>query len=169
MATIASATLELWIYRGAFGSKPSTPNYTITKENKTGESIIIFEIAELVRDYIEIEFTGDYNSITQSSWGEWTLTKTLDDSSVDITTGSRIVLDGYGYFQDEINPELPYILLQSNNKMYVKDGDLPYIPVFVDVELQEQCFIIIRDIWSKSNSTYSRYRHYIGRHYFYNC
>jgi len=134
MATIASATLELWIYRGAFGSKPSTPNYTITKENKTGESIIIFEIAELVRDYIEIEFTGDYNSIVQSSWVEWTLTKTLDDSSVDVTTGSRIVLDGYGYFQDEINPELPYILLQSNNKMYVKDGDLPYIPVFVDVE-----------------------------------
>ena len=135
MATIASATLELWIYRGAFGSKPSTPNYTITKENKTGEEIIIFEIAELVRDYIDIEFTGDYNSITQSSWVEWTLTRTLDDQTVlEPIDGSRIVLDGYGYFQDEINPELPYILLQSNNKMYVKDGDLLYIPVFVDVE-----------------------------------
>lgn len=132
MATIVNATLQLWIYTGAYGSKPATPNYTIFKEKKTNEDVIVFEIAELVRDYINIDFNGDYNNITQSSWVEWTITRLFDDDSTDTISDERIVLDGYGYFQDEINPELPYILLQSNTKMYVKSGDLPYIPVFVD-------------------------------------
>ena len=134
MATLSNATLRLWVYEGAFGSKPSTPNYIIYKERKTDEDVITFEIAELVRDYISINFTGDYNNITQSSWAEWEIDRVFDDASTDTISGERIVLDGYGYFQDGINPELPYILLQSNNKMYVKSGDLPYIPVFVDTQ-----------------------------------
>lgn len=132
MATLSNATLRLWVYNGTFGSRPSSPNYTIYKEKKTDDDVITFEIAELVRDYISINFTGDYNNITQSSWAEWEIDRVFDDASTDMITGERIVLDGYGYFQDAINPELPYILLQSNNKMYVKSGDLPYIPVFVD-------------------------------------
>lgn len=132
MATTDSAQLKLWVYRGNFGDKDSSnPDYIITKTRLSTETKIIFEIGELIQDYIKIYFDGDYSTIEQTAWVEWEITKTLSDESQEVVTGSGIAFDGYGYFEDGINPQLSYGLLQSNKTMYVKSGDNPYIPVFV--------------------------------------
>lgn len=131
MATV-SAELKLWVYTGNFGSRAATPNYTITKTKLSTENKIIFEVGELIKDYIEIYFDGDYQTIRQTAWVEWEITKTLSDASTQTITGNGIALNGYGYFEDGINPELSKGLLQSNTIMYVKSGDNPYIPIYTD-------------------------------------
>ena len=131
MANIQSANLKLWVYDGVFGQKAVlTPNYTIYKEKLPTNDIVVFEVAELIRDFIDIQFDGDYDNIKQNVWVEWELTRVFDDATSDVEEGYGIAFDGYGYFEDEINPQLSYGLLQSNTIMYVKEGDLARIPVY---------------------------------------
>ena len=120
MANIVNATLNLWIYTGDFGTKDeANPNYIIYKEKKVSEDIIVFEIGELVRDYTEVLFTGDYTSIQQSAWVEWKMIRTYDDTTVDETlVGSAIAFNGYGYFEDGINPQLSNDVLISNTNIF---------------------------------------------------
>ena len=134
MANIQSANLKLWVYDGVFGQKAVlTPNYTIYKEKLPTDDIVVFEVSELIRDFIDIEFDGDYDNIKQNVWVEWELTRVFDDGTSDSPPleGYGIAFDGYGYFEDEINPQLSYGLLQSNTIMYVKEGDLARIPVYL--------------------------------------
>ena len=131
MANIQSANLKLWVYDGVFGQKAVlTPNYTIYKEKLPTDDIVVFEVSELIRDFIDIQFDGDYDNIKQNVWVEWELTRVFDDATSDVEEGYGIAFDGYGYFEDEINPQLSYGLLQSNTIMYVKEGDLARIPVY---------------------------------------
>ena len=132
MANIQSANLKLWVYDGVFGQKSVlTPNYIIYKEKLPTDDIVVFEVAELIRDFIDIEFDGDYDNIKQNVWVEWEVTRVFDDATSDLEEGYGIAFDGYGYFEDEINPQLSYGLLQSNTIMYVKEGDLARIPVYL--------------------------------------
>jgi len=56
-----SFTVELYIYTGVFTTdKPATPQYTLSKEPLENESYSVFEIGELVRDYLELDFNQEY-------------------------------------------------------------------------------------------------------------
>ena len=68
MSDLKSAKLELWVYGGDVTNVPTNPNYTLTKKILTGHTIIPFEISELVRDHVTVQFDGDYNHIVQSKW-----------------------------------------------------------------------------------------------------
>ena len=130
MATIQNATLKLWIYSGNFGSKdPNNPTYIIYKERKETESSIAFDIAELVKDYIEIRFTGDYTAIQQSAWVEYELTRSFEDGTSSTVIGDFVAYNGYGDFEEGVNPELSPVLLQSNTNIYVPEGELPRVPI----------------------------------------
>ena len=61
MATLTYATLKLWIYDGLINSYSGDPEYTITKSIIPGEETILFEISELIKDYVEISFSGNYD------------------------------------------------------------------------------------------------------------
>ena len=130
MATISNATLYLWIYSGTLGSKPADPSYVLYKEVKTGSDVITFEIAELVKDYIDINFTGDYSNITESVWVEYTMDKVFDDTSTDTTSDKFIAINGYGYFKDGVNPEFEKGALLSNSKIYNYSGENIYLPIY---------------------------------------
>lgn len=132
MANLVSATLRLWIYTGDFASQPAEPNYVIYKEKLPTSEKIIFEIGELVKDYIDVEFTGSYYDIKQSAWAKWEITRLFDDESTDVDiSGSAIGFLGYGYFQDGINPQLSNDLLQSNLNIFHNCGEPLYIPILM--------------------------------------
>ena len=97
--------------------------YTIVKNFDTTGHILI-EYAELIRDYINIEYEKTGSNFTTTSWStEVTLIKTIYDglnatgavsvTSTDVDTFS----DGYGYFE-ELAPETDKGLLQTNNIVY---------------------------------------------------
>lgn len=135
MATLASATLKLWIYDGLINSYSGDPEYTITKTIIPSEETILFEISELIKDYVEISFSGNYDKASLSKWASWEITNTFNDSSSTINKGTRLVNHGYGYFEDEINPQLTTPLQQSNTCIYWKKGEKVRVPLYKENEL----------------------------------
>lgn len=138
MATLASATLKLWIYDGLINSYTGDPQYTITKSKILGETTILFEISELIKDYVQVSFDGNYGTAKISSWASFEITNTFDDTpnpTTTITKGTRLVTHGYGYFEDEINPQLTTPLQQSNTCIFWKKGEKVRIPLYKENQL----------------------------------
>lgn len=131
MANLVNATLRLWVYTGEYGTnEPTNPTYTLFKEKTSSQDIIVFEIGELVKDYVEIIYTGNYYNIVQNAWVRWEVVRTYDDATTDTDLkGEGIAFSGYGYFQDGINPELSQDLLQSNTKIYHNCDEPLNIPI----------------------------------------
>lgn len=130
MATITNATLKLWIYAGLFGQKdPANPTYTLFKEKLPSESGITFDIAELVKDYIEVRFTGDYTNIQQSAWVQYEVERNFDDSTSETLIGDFIAYNGWGNFEEGTNPTLDPLVLMTNRTIYVPEGEIAHIPV----------------------------------------
>lgn len=131
MATLSQSQLKLWIYDGQVASyDPTDPQYTITKTKLSSEQTILFEIGELVKDYINLSFTGDYGKANLTSWVSYEITNTYDDDTTSIQKGSLLGTHGYGYFEDEINPQLLNPLQQTNTCMYWKKGEKVRIPLY---------------------------------------
>ena len=133
---LTSVELKLYIYTGTFTANGSvaagTLRYTINKKPLGSNAYVVFEVSELVRDYLEVEFNGDYNS--ESVWLNAIATVTGGSGSVTITpdnTNGFIGLDGYGYFEEGANPTLSTTALQSNKTIIVLDDNLFRVPVFV--------------------------------------
>ena len=102
-ATLKSVTLQIYIYTGTSGSySDSDLKFTLQKEIITGQSKIIFEIAELVRDFITISFNNDYTSSTV--WVTTVANLFDEDDTVfsfgNPVTNTYLAFDGFGYFED---------------------------------------------------------------------
>lgn len=131
---IATATLNLYIYTGTFVANASVanPKYTITKDVLTA-GFIVFEVAELIRDYLEIEFDGTYSS--QVVWVNAVISTTVSSGSASATvspdnTNGFVAFDGYGYFHEGTNPELSKGALISNNTIFRLNDSNVRIPVY---------------------------------------
>lgn len=142
---LKKATLELWVYTGLFNgsNKTENPQYAINKSVMGSNTVISFEISELIDDYINIQFDGTYDSISQSAWAEWIITRTYDDGTVDGSdtgeatgqtpiNGSAICWSGYGYFEEGVNPDLLLnkSLMQTNTIVYAPSGEIINVPIF---------------------------------------
>tara|TARA_R110000772_G_scaffold82776_1_gene175398 strand:- start:703 stop:1884 length:1182 start_codon:yes stop_codon:yes gene_type:complete len=134
--SLTSATLNLYIYTGTFTANASvsagTLRYSITKKPLGTNAFVVYEVSELIRDYLEIEFNGTYDS--EVVWVNLTATVTGGSGSVTVTpdnTNGFVGLDGYGYFEQGANPALSTTLLQSNKTIFALDDNLFRVPVFV--------------------------------------
>jgi hypothetical protein len=127
--TLVSATMSLYIYTGVFTTDKGTAKYTITKTPLGSNNYVVFEVAELIRDYLDIEFNGEYDSQTVWVESDIALTKT-SGSETDNT--DYIAFDGYGYFEDGINSELSRGYLQSNKQIFRLDDQNVRVPVFTE-------------------------------------
>jgi len=136
MKVLKKAELRLWVYSGDIRNHLPTPDYILTKTKLSGETTIVFEIAELIKDFIEIKFDGDYNTLIQSMWAKYKIERTYEDdidNSLSTTSYSQynIAFRGYGENGDGINPELSLDLLMSNRVIYKKCGELTSFPLYV--------------------------------------
>jgi len=132
--SLASATMELFIYTGTFTTDKGTAKYTITKNEIGTNNYVVYEIAELVRDYLDIEFDGEYNS--QTVWVEADIEMFSGinggGSSLGTTSTDYIALDGFGYFEEGINAELSRTYLQSNKEIFRPSDFNTRVPVFTE-------------------------------------
>ena len=112
---LASAVLKLYIVEGRYDQILGLdPNYTIDKAEISGNNYVVFEISELIRDYLDIEFDGNYND--QAVWVRYELdlknsSGTTLYSEVDLLLG----VDGYTYFEQGANVQDN--LLDDTNKL----------------------------------------------------
>lgn len=132
---LGSVNLKLYVYTGIVGSYSSTDlKYSMTKNKILGQQNIILEIAELVRDYINITFNNDY--ISHTVWASAVVTY-FDENGDEYTYSNPQVFnylatDGYGYFEEEANPELSRNALISSNNIYLPESTAGKLPIFAE-------------------------------------
>jgi len=130
-----SVNLQIYIYSGTSGSYTDTDlKYTISKSLIGTDTNIMFEIGELVRDYITVSFNDDY--ISNVIWVS-TVGTVITDLGSPFDYGSPVInnylaFDGYGYFEDEINPQLSTDALISANTIYLPEGIAGKLPLFAE-------------------------------------
>ena len=144
MSTLKSAQIDIYLYDS--GQPPATPQYSLSKNKLPSEDTINFEISELIKDYVDVEFDGDHQSAKATKLVDIVVTRTFTETcsnGTEVThteTGNTkryIAFRGYGetedkntyvssrYFDKNINPTLSRDLLISNLKIYhLKDQPL---------------------------------------------
>lgn len=99
--TLSSASMDLFIYSGTLTTdKPASATYTISKDIIGSNNYVIFEITELIRDYLITEY-GAYSIDGVWVEADITLTKTVGSETQNY---DYLSFDGYGYFEDGVNP-----------------------------------------------------------------
>lgn len=133
---IKSATIKIYVYDGTQGSYSNGDlKYTLNKDRISTRDNILFEIGNLVRDYIDVTFNDDYNSTAR-----WvTVAKTLIDESTGLqfatdglVTTHYILKDGYGAYEDEINPQLSDNAMITAGDIYLPEGTAGKLPIFAE-------------------------------------
>ena len=127
VANTAYTTLDVSIWDGSVTS-PVTAQYNLRKSVIGSGIEVYFEISELVRDYLDVNFDGDYNG--QAVWVQ-TVTTAYDSSGTIIynsTSAPQLALDGYWYFE-ESQTATPSALI-SNRELFVLADNLFRIPIF---------------------------------------
>lgn len=126
IANTAYATLDISIWEGSSAS-PVTAQYSLRK-NVIGSSVeVLFEISELVRDYLDITFNGNYNG--QAVWVR-TVNTAYNSSNAQVgstVTQTDIAFDGYSYFE-EAQISTPSLLI-SNKELFVLDDNVFRVPI----------------------------------------
>ena len=119
----AYATLDISVWDGD-GSATVTAQYNLRK-NVSG-TYLNFEISELVRDYLDISFDGNYNG--QAVWVKF-VHKVFNASNVEIfsSVGVQVAFDGYYYFE-EAQTATPSLLI-SNRELFVLEDNTFRIPI----------------------------------------
>lgn len=126
---ITRAILDIYIYTGSRVVTMDSITYSLDSEAYNG--VVSFEISQLISDYLDISFNGVYDS--QVVWVNYQLTEyILDIEQTPNSVVQTVAFDGYGYFEDGVNPQLTDKLLQSNDTLYVYDNNYFYIPIQQD-------------------------------------
>ncbi len=137
-----SVELDIYIYDGEKGiDRPALPQYTINKIALTDTLFITIEVSELIRDYLETEY---YNQAVDAVWVE-ILGNTFDNTGDQKKAYNDIYLglDGWGYFEEGINPRntvdptqpsFTPMVLQDNITVYFVKGRDVRIPLFSETE-----------------------------------
>ena len=164
-STLATATLQLYIYEGVKDTTPDGADlkYTVTKSEIEGGNYVVFEISELIRDYVDVKYDGEYDSYCV--WANAVITAknasggTISSPTVTPSdyTNQFIAVDGYGYFEEGVNPEPSRSLLQSNKIIYRPSDYNVNIPIFAEdtnsVEYLYNNTTIRTDTISDNNNT----------------
>ena len=129
--------VELYIYEGIAESYTSDDKkYTIQRERLPNRTNILIEIAELVRDYVSVEFNNNYSvGISSTIWVTASINYYDENDNPISQTESPVTylaFDGYGEFQDGINPQLSTGALMTKNTIYLPEGTAGKVPIFAE-------------------------------------
>ncbi len=124
LGTLTSALIKLKIYEGSQSNWGAAVNWTYQLSSLASNSEVLFNIAELIKDYVPTHFDGSYYS--KNPFVDIQVVSYYDGIPVSMNYEFTRAFYGYGYFEEGINPELNNSYLQSNNKI-LKFADSPVI------------------------------------------
>lgn len=126
---MVSASIDVYIYTGVQTTdRPADPTYTLSSNAVSAR--VDFEIADLVKDYIEMTLNFVNNTaIKNNVWVDYQVTRYFINSSSVQTMVQLRGFDGYGYFEEDVNPQLDKIALLSNTHIVKSKDHLLRFPV----------------------------------------
>ena len=126
------AQVDIYVYSGeqgeagSGGDRPADPTYTIKATFLNNEANV--NISELVNDYIETNFDGNYTQDVY--WVDIIESMYLNGAVNGTPTETRFRgFKGYGYFEDGRQPQLQQNVLLSNTKILKLDDEALIVPV----------------------------------------
>ena len=159
-ASLATAKLQLYIYEGVKDTTPDAADlkYTIEKAELEGNNYVVFEISELVRDYINTKYDGEYDSY--AVWVNPVITA-ADEFGIPISSptvtpsdysSQFIATEGYGYFEEDINPDFDKGIMMSPATIYRVNDRSINIPVSAETTNSVSFMLNGEEVFSKSIS-----------------
>tara|TARA_R100001440_G_scaffold16711_1_gene28263 strand:- start:12403 stop:13548 length:1146 start_codon:yes stop_codon:yes gene_type:complete len=149
-SSLASCQLTIAIYTGAFQTSPTT-TYTLRKNEVANNNFVIFEIGELIKDFIDYDFSGTFGNNGINLWVQTTATPfDSNNTALDAVTTIMMAFDGYGYFEDGFTTVSTTnsattqtlnafkgagFLLMSNSKIIRKTSEPLKIPVVANLSV----------------------------------
>lgn len=140
-ASLSYAKLELYVWTGVYADRvAASKKYTLTKEELGTNNYVTFELSELIRDYMITEY-NDY--ATDTLWVNADIT-IYDSAGAIVQVGGQdttiypfLAIDGYGYFEDGINPRsveysTPMVMQDNNTDIYYYGGYDIKIPIYAE-------------------------------------
>lgn len=123
----STATVSLFVWNGNSSSVPASAQYTLTKaHNSSGKAT--FEVSELIRDYVDQSFNGDY--VTEAVW----VYISMADGAGTGVSGKYLATDGYvdedfvQYWSKSDNNLKSDEVLMSNDYISVPEDTTAMIP-----------------------------------------
>ena len=148
LGTLTSALIKLKIYEGSQSNWGAAVNWTYQLSSIASNSEVLFNISELIKDYVPTHFDGSYYS--KNPFVDIQVVSYYNAIPVSIDYQFTRAFYGYGYFEEGINPELNNSYLQSNNKI-LKLADSPVIiPVDRSITQSVTYFSQGEQVYSKS-------------------
>ena len=134
---LSSVELKLYVWAGLKNARPASPEYTLTKSELSNDNYVVFEISELLRDFI---YTNYYTEAVDVIWVQWSYN--IDGGGATFET-AHLAIDGFGYFEEGINPRTSIdpqdasytpMLLQDNATVYFIKGEEIKLPIWAETE-----------------------------------
>ena len=135
--------LKIYIWTGdKTNDLPTNPIYTIKKSATTpttGNPRVTFETSELIRDYLDVEFDGNYTG--QGVWVKFELNG-YNSSNISIIDYAYTIIafDGYSYFEE--NPVFANLMI-TNRKLFVLEDNTFRVPI--DTSLNNPTVTFVKD------------------------
>ena len=112
--------LELFIWNGT-GAAPVAPTYSLSKKVPSINNLETFyNIAPFVREFFNFIYSSPYSATNNALLEDYAYCNvsykryyTLDGDETLIDTVTSFATDGYGYFEDETNPQTTNFLLTT--------------------------------------------------------
>lgn len=117
---------EIYIYEV---TQPATPQYTIRKNYNSNFNAGKIEISELVRDYLEINFDGDYTSQAIKVSVDVEEFESDGSSTTDSIYDGEIAFDSYSYFEESGFDVIDNPIMISNRLIFGLNGSLVRVPI----------------------------------------
>ena len=134
---ISYAILKLYVYTGNSSGAPSTPTYEIRKSVLSGQETVYFEVAELVRDELDIIFDGDYTG--QAVWVKVeTFAYDVNDNEIADDGETVIAFDGYNYYEEQTADESNAMI--TNRELFVLEDNTFRVPIYTGLNAPSVVF-----------------------------
>lgn len=131
LSTNDSARFDIYIFNGLSSARPTDPTYSIVSTNIDETNIVSVNISELIKDFTEVNFDGEYSQDTY--YVDCVINLITNGSSTSSSEQLFRAFRGYGYFEEGANPQLDSKYLMSNNTIVKYQDDTLYIPVDADL------------------------------------
>ena len=138
---LAYATLDIEIYSGDRDTGFSgTPQYSLRKQIVLTQTKVSFELSELIRDYLNIQFGGFYFAADEYYTCKW-VRKTLtsfdgNGAQLSQSISTDLALDGYSYFEEGSNYSYTgKNVLMTNREVFALDDNIYRIPVYIGTDI----------------------------------
>lgn len=128
---LTEVQLEVYIYKGTQTddrTQQGALNGYYDLRSFAIEETVTFDIAEIVKDFIETNFTNGVYSCN-NVWVDYKATLFTPNGTTDANYTQCRAFDGYGYFEDGANPSNESGLLMSNRCILKPDDSIITIPV----------------------------------------